>query len=135
MLLGLRVYLGQPLRWRLPVLVAAAAMAGDLSREALDLDGVLSDLREAGRKTVVVGLDDGTGGQVYVYVGTKTRSSDPITAAGLVIIRGYDGVFAYHSKDGVGPTGKPVKAGDIAWFSPSAYQTPPGREKSSDGGV
>jgi hypothetical protein len=36
-----------------------------------------------GARTVVVGLDDGTGGQVYVYVGTKTRSSDPITAAGL----------------------------------------------------
>lgn len=38
---------------------------------------------DTGRKTVVVGTDDGTGGQVYVYVGTKIRSTDPITAAGL----------------------------------------------------
>ena len=29
---------------------------------------------ESGRNTVVVGLDDGTGGQVYVYVGTKQRT-------------------------------------------------------------
>jgi hypothetical protein len=37
----------------------------------------------AGNKTVIVGTDDGQGGQVYVYVGTKTRSNDPLTAAGL----------------------------------------------------
>lgn len=36
-----------------------------------------------GDSTVVVGLDDGTGGQVYVYAGTKNDSADPITAAGL----------------------------------------------------
>lgn len=36
-----------------------------------------------GDKTVVAGLDDGTGGQVYFYVGTKTVSSDAISAAGL----------------------------------------------------
>jgi len=38
---------------------------------------------KTGRKTVVAGTDDGTGGQVYIYVGTKTRCADPITAAGL----------------------------------------------------
>jgi hypothetical protein len=38
---------------------------------------------DAGNKTVVVGLDDGTGGQVYVYAGQKTRSDNPIEAAGL----------------------------------------------------
>jgi len=38
---------------------------------------------KTGRTTVVVGTDDGTGGQVYVYAGTKTRSTDPIAAAGL----------------------------------------------------
>lgn len=36
-----------------------------------------------GRKTVVIGTDDGTGGQVYIYVGDKTGSTNPITAAGL----------------------------------------------------
>ena len=38
---------------------------------------------EAGPFTVVAGTDDGTGGQVYFYVGTKTNSSNPIEAAGL----------------------------------------------------
>ena len=37
-----------------------------------------------GDKTVVVGLDDTSPrGQVYIYVGTKTSSSQPIEAAGL----------------------------------------------------
>jgi hypothetical protein len=34
-------------------------------------------------KTVSVGLDDSTPGQVYVYVGTKTNSGSPIDKAGL----------------------------------------------------
>ena len=38
---------------------------------------------DAGSKTVVAGLDDGTGGQVYFYVGQKTSSGNPIAAAGL----------------------------------------------------
>src|SRR6185369_17401972 len=38
----------------------------------------------AGDKTVVAGLDDTSPrGQVYIYVGTKTSSSNPIEAAGL----------------------------------------------------
>ncbi len=36
-----------------------------------------------GRKTVVIGLDDSTPGQVYVYVGTKQRTGSPIERAGL----------------------------------------------------
>jgi hypothetical protein len=36
-----------------------------------------------GDATIVVGLDDSTPGQVYVYVGTKTISSDRVLAAGL----------------------------------------------------
>ncbi len=36
-----------------------------------------------GVKTVVVGLDDSTPGQVYVYVGTKTGVGSPIDRAGL----------------------------------------------------
>ncbi len=44
----------------------------------------------------------------------------PVTAPNLILLRGYDGVYAYHSKDGTGPTGKAVRAGDLAWFSPSS---------------
>jgi hypothetical protein len=36
-----------------------------------------------GDRTVVVGLDDSGGGQVYVYVGQKSASTDPVSAAGL----------------------------------------------------
>jgi len=36
-----------------------------------------------GIATVVAGTDDGTGGQVYFYVGTKTSSSNPVEEAGL----------------------------------------------------
>lgn len=36
-----------------------------------------------GDTTVVIGTDDSNGGQLYVYVGTKTASSNPIEAAGL----------------------------------------------------
>jgi hypothetical protein len=34
-------------------------------------------------KTVVMGMDDGTGGQVYVYVGEKQTSGSPVEKAGL----------------------------------------------------
>jgi secreted PhoX family phosphatase len=37
----------------------------------------------SGKKTVVVGLDDETGGQVYVYVGTKTTTGNEVDKAGL----------------------------------------------------
>ena len=37
----------------------------------------------SGDKTVVAGTDDGTGGQVYMYVGNKTNSGNTITKAGL----------------------------------------------------
>lgn len=36
-----------------------------------------------GDKTIVASMDDGTGGQVYLYAGTKTASVNPIAAAGL----------------------------------------------------
>jgi Bacterial Ig domain/PA14 domain/Secretion system C-terminal sorting domain/Calx-beta domain/HYR domain len=36
-----------------------------------------------GNKTVVAGLDDGTGGQVYFYIGTKTNTGTEIDKAGL----------------------------------------------------
>ncbi len=34
-------------------------------------------------KTVVAGMDDGTGGQVYLYIGTKTNTGTDIQKAGL----------------------------------------------------
>lgn len=37
----------------------------------------------AGGKTLVVALDDSTPGQVYLYVGDKSRSSNPVERAGL----------------------------------------------------
>lgn len=36
-----------------------------------------------GKKTLVVGMDDSGGGQVYVYVGEKTASGSPVDQAGL----------------------------------------------------
>lgn len=36
-----------------------------------------------GAKTIVAGMDDGTGGQVYFYVGTKTKVGTEIDKAGL----------------------------------------------------
>lgn len=38
----------------------------------------------AGRRTVVIGLDDYPGGHVYVYVGEKRRRGNPVERAGLV---------------------------------------------------
>lgn len=36
-----------------------------------------------GDKTVVIGTDDSGGGQIYLYVGTKTNSGSPVDRAGL----------------------------------------------------
>lgn len=36
-----------------------------------------------GAKTIVAGMDDGTGGQVYFYIGTKTKIGTEIDRAGL----------------------------------------------------
>jgi secreted PhoX family phosphatase len=38
----------------------------------------------SGQTTVVIGLDDSTPGQVYVYAGTKQRTGTPLQRAGLV---------------------------------------------------
>ena len=42
----------------------------------------------------------------------------PVTAPNMIIFRGYDGTYSFYTKDGVGPTGKPYRTGDLAWFSP-----------------
>lgn len=61
------------------------------------LDGVSWDLPRTGKfswenslahpnpgvKTIVVGMDDSTPGQVYVYVGNKTSEGSPVARAGL----------------------------------------------------
>jgi hypothetical protein len=39
---------------------------------------------DAGDKTIVVGLDDTTPGEVYLYVGSKRRTGNPVERAGLV---------------------------------------------------
>lgn len=36
-----------------------------------------------GKRTVVVGLDDSGGGQIYIYAGEKTASGSPVARAGL----------------------------------------------------
>jgi len=43
----------------------------------------------------------------------------PVTAPNLIMYRGYDGAYAFYSKDCVDPSGKPRRAGDLAWFSPT----------------
>lgn len=41
-------------------------------------------LPDAGRRTVVIGMDDFPGGHVYVYAGEKRNSGNPVEKAGLV---------------------------------------------------
>lgn len=41
-------------------------------------------LPNAGKRTVVIGMDDFPGGHVYVYVGKKRRIGNPVEKAGLV---------------------------------------------------
>lgn len=41
-------------------------------------------LPNAGKRTVVIGMDDFPGGHVYVYVGEKRRTGNPVEKAGLV---------------------------------------------------
>ncbi len=41
-------------------------------------------LPDAGKRTVVIGMDDYPGGHVYVYVGEKRRVGNPVEKAGLV---------------------------------------------------
>ena len=68
---------------------------------------------DTGSKTVIAGLDDGQGGQVYFYVGTKTKSLNPITAAGLDngLLYGIkvNGVLAEDPTNGI-PSGTPFTA-------------------------
>lgn len=83
----------------------------------------------AGDKTVVVGLDDGTGGQVYVYVGQKTTLPHPIQAAGLAngVLYGIkvDGTLVEDPVSGI-PSGTSFSGfnlGDVSGMTGSAINT------------
>lgn len=85
----------------------------------------------AGDVTVVVGLDDTTGGQIYVYVGLKTDTGRIIGRAGLT--NGFlfgvavDGLPAEIPANGLGgPTSLPFqlhKFGDVSAWSGSRLHT------------
>ena len=91
---------------------------------------------DPGMKTVVVGLDDSGNGQVYVYIGTKTTSGDPIDAAGLTNGRLYGvKVEGYASEpDAAGiPSGTRfslVDLGDVSGLTGAELE-----QDSNDGGV
>jgi len=81
---------------------AAPVLAGDLAREALDLDGVLGDLREAGRKAVVV-LDPAGANPLADRVGGGALGA-PLEADGLFVI--------YAHRPGVPPVAATGKGPD-----------------------
>ena len=63
-------------------------------------------------------------GEAYKRAGADKKkvllpSFFPVTAPNMIIFRGYDGTYSFYTKDGVGPTGKPYRTGEMAWFSPS----------------
>lgn len=66
----------------------------------------------SGDKTIVVGLDDGTGGQVYVYVGTKQATGNTVERAGLT-----DGVLYGVKVTGVSTETDATVVGGGASFS------------------
>jgi hypothetical protein len=78
---------------------------------------------ESGPKTVVVGLDDGQNGQVYVYVGDKTQSDFPIEAAGLTngTLYGIKVPAMIDEANAAGPSGKVPF--ELVPFSGVAYMT------------
>ncbi|WP_324669971.1 alkaline phosphatase PhoX [Geochorda subterranea] len=57
----------------------------------------------AGARTIVVGVDDSPGGQVYVYVGEKRASGNPVEKAGLVggVLYGVKIEGVTHETDGL----------------------------------
>ena len=73
-----------------------------------------------GDKTVVMGLDDGPGGQVYLYVGEKQRVGGPVDRAGLSNGKLYgikvDGFPIENSSNGIpsGATFTAVDMGNVA---------------------
>lgn len=83
-----------------------------------------------GRKTVVIGLDDTTPGQVYVYVGEKQKSGSPIERAGLtggsLLGVKVDGVADEDRTTGLGADVKDFSLygfGDVSGMTGAALQT------------
>lgn len=66
----------------------------------------------AGDKTLVVGLDDSSPGQVYLYVGDKQRSGNPVEQAGLQNGKLY-GIRVNNGGDGYGNGLVKLEAGAI----------------------
>lgn len=64
-----------------------------------------------GISTVVAGLDDSAGGQVYFYVGAKTSSSNPVEAAGLT----YGNLFGIKVESLDVETNSTVLSGPVAF--------------------
>ena len=61
-----------------------------------------------GLTTAVVGLDDSTPGQVYVYIGTKTNSGSPVDRAGLTNGLLYGIAAVGYTQEGSGATAIPT---------------------------
>lgn len=83
---------------------------------------------EAGPKTTVIGLDDSTPGEVYIYAGEKTASGTPIDQAGLTngTLYGFQAAgFPTESSSGI-PSGTAFAAynfGDVSNWSGTDLQT------------
>lgn len=85
---------------------------------------------DAGDKTIVIGLDDSSPGQVYVYVGDKQSYGNPVERAGLM----YGKLFGIKVTNGGGNYGNgPVLLenagavnGSFSLHDMSAYSTGPG---------
>jgi hypothetical protein len=89
----------------------------------------------SGNKTIVVGLDDSTPGQVYVYVGDKQRYGNPVERAGLqngrlLGIRVTDG-GANYGNGAVPLENNGAVTGRFALHDLSAFATGPGSELQS----
>jgi len=97
---GLAVGLGER-EFLLPA-DAAPTGADDLPRNALDLDGVLSDLRDSGRKSIVV-IDPGVAEVLAQRIGGSALGT-PMEADGLFVVYAHrPGVPPVPPKSGKGP--------------------------------
>ncbi|PWC52100.1 caspase family protein [Azospirillum sp. TSA6c] len=97
---GLAVGLGER-EFLLPA-DAAPTGADDLPRNALDLDSVLSDLRDSGRKSIVV-IDPGVADALAQRVGGSALGT-PMEADGLFVVYAHrPGVPPVPPKSGKGP--------------------------------
>lgn len=65
--------------------------------------------------------------EAYANVAYKTKKTPfipggfPVTAPNMVIFRGYDGVYAYYTKDCRDSSGRLHSMGDLAWFTEAKW--------------